>query len=287
MAVSVSVKTGILGTVILSTLFATSCAVDDTGTATSAVTRGASSLDPPVAPAPGRQAVLAPPTVAVAGKLVGYYEMFFGSGQPYEVAPITSGGGIPVTIFDPDATALAGLNTLFVTNQDNFGFGFGYTARLAEIQAAVQAGMILVIHDRTVSGIAGILPGGGAITALRDFTESADINIHDGSTVVTAGLDDTSMDNGNSSSHGFTFAASLPAKSKQLLSATTPDHLVTFCYPFGKGAVIYSTIPLDFYLQGLGNDPPRTALATIYAPNVVRYALAGACAQRGIRPTPN
>jgi len=54
-----------------------------------------------------------------------------------------------------------------------------------------------------------------------------------------------------------------------LLSTTDPTHIVTFAYPFGAGWVIYSTIPLDFYLNGSGGI--RTQMQN-YAANVVAYA---------------
>jgi hypothetical protein len=210
-------------------------------------------------------------------------------GQSYQTPPITTAGGVPVLIDDPSAAELANLNVLWVNNPDNSSYGPGYLNRLSDIAAAVKKGMILVIHDREVSDAASILPDGQAFTIIRDFTEEADINIHDASTVVTTDLTDVSLDGGDASSHGFAIDASLPAKAKLILSQTTHSHIVTFCYPEGQGAVIYSTIPLDFYLQGQGPNPPQSNLANIYAPNVVNYALAGACAQAlgGPKPTPN
>jgi hypothetical protein len=255
-----------------------------------AALRGATSLDPPPHTAAARpsRAPAAVTPAAAGGHQVGYYDMTAFEGLDYQIAPITAAGGTAITVFDPSAAALTGLNVLWVNNEDNGGFGGGYTSRLADIQTAVQNGLVLVIHDRTVTGANTILPGGAAFDIVRDFTEDADINIHDNTTAVTAGLTDTSLDNGSASSHGFAVAASLPANAKLILSQTTPDHIVTFCYPLGKGAVIYSTIPLDFYLQGLGGDPPRVAMDTIYAPDVVKYAIAGACAKRGGPvPTPN
>jgi hypothetical protein len=284
-------RSGVLGAVSLVAAFTGACAMDDMTDATAPGTpaQTASSTDGPTRAATSNE-VHAPPATpaAVGGHQVGYYDMTQGVGADYQIAPITAAGGTPVTVFDPSAANLTGLNVLFVNNEDNGAFGFGYTQRLADIQAAVQNGLVLVIHDRLVQGANEILPGGAGFATTRDFTEGADINIHDGSTVVTAGLDDTSLDGGNFSSHGFTTAESLPANAKLILSATTPDHIVTFCYPFGKGAVIYSSIPLDFYLLGGGLNPPQTALATIYAPNVVTYAIAGACAKHGGPvPTPN
>jgi hypothetical protein len=269
-------------------LFWASCAAEPSTTSSIALERGRSTLDPPVAPVDQAPAAVKRPAAAAivpGAKQVGYYDMAAGSGQPYEVPPIVAAGGTAITIFDPSAAELANLNVFFVLNPDNFGFGFGYVIREPEIAAAVQNGMILVIHDREVADAASHLPGGAGFSILRDFTEGTDINIRDASTVVTAGLTNSSLDGGNFSSHGFANAVSLPARSKLILSGTTNDHIVTFCYPQGRGAVIYSTIPLDFYLQGFSGVPD---FAAIYAPNVVSYALSGACAARGgPRPTPN
>jgi hypothetical protein len=271
-------------------LFWASCVAEPTITADeSALGRLPSSLAPPglpVAPPEGAEA----PTgdVIVPGaRLVGYYDMTLGSGQPYEVPPITAATGNPVNIADPTAAALANLNVFWVFNQNNGGFGTEYLARLADIATAVQNGMILVIHDRSVTNAAANLPAGAGLNIVRDFSEDADVNIRDASTSVTVGLTDASLDFGTSSSHGFALDTSMPARSKLILTTTTTSHVVTFCYSVGRGAVIYSTIPLDFYLQGLGLDPPQNAMRFTYAPNVVNYALAGACALRGPRPTPN
>ena len=53
-----------------------------------------------------------------------------------------------------------------------------------------------------------------------------------------------------------------------ILSRTNASELVTYWYRFGSGKIIYSTIPLDFYLGG--TFPP--AMSTTYAPNVIAFA---------------
>ena len=249
--------------------------------------RGATSLDPP--PPPETDTAPAPQAIAPGAKRVGYYDMSLGRGQNYEVPPIAAAGGAAIAIDDPSAVELANLDVLTVTNPGNAGYGSGYVNRLSEITAAVQNGMILVIHDRFVAGAAAILPAGTGFAFVRSFTEGSDINIHDSSTQITAGLNDTSLDGGLFSSHGFAIDGSLPAGAKLILSTMISSHIVTFCYGVGKGAVIYSTIPLDFYLQGLdGGGAVHAGMVNVYAPNVVTYALAGACARpAGPRPTPN
>jgi hypothetical protein len=47
----------------------------------------------------------------------------------------------------------------------------------------------------------------------------------------------------------------------------------TVQYPYGEGRVIYSTIPLDYYLGGSGPNPPRDNFNTVYLPNVIGWAL--------------
>jgi hypothetical protein len=217
------------------------------------------------------------------GVNVGYYDMSFLEGNPSQVAPILTAGGVAVNVFDLSAEELAGLDVLFVQNPSNFDFSFEYLSQLGPIEEAVASGLVLVIHDRFVSTAETILPGGDSFEILRDeFGDSANIDILDASTLVTSGpggvLDNGSLDGGNLSSHGFAVAGSLPGDSVQILSRANPSEIVTMCYGFGAGAVVYSTIPLDFYLEGIGPQPVSDNLRLIYAPNVVAYGLAGACA---------
>jgi hypothetical protein len=271
-------------------VFCASCTTEPvtSSTAQLELRMGGTSLDPPAPPALSETAPVTP-AIAPGAKLVGFYDMSLGSGQSYEVPPIATAGGTAIAIDEPSAAELANLDVLMVTNPANSGYGSGYVNRLSDIAAAVQGGMVLVIHDRSVADAANILPAGAGFGFVRGFSEGSDINIHDGSTPVTAGLNDTSLDGGLFSSHGFAIDVSLPAGAKLILSTMTSSHIVTFCYGVGKGAVIYSTIPLDFYLQGLdGGGAVHASMVNAYAPNVVTYALAGACARAGgPRPTPN
>ncbi|HYX51947.1 MAG TPA: hypothetical protein VE783_00740, partial [Candidatus Limnocylindrales bacterium] len=79
-----------------------------------------------------------------------------------------------------------------------------------------------------------------------------------------------SLDGGNFSSHGWILASSTPAGAHGILSQTNPAHWVLYTYPFGQGTVIYSTIPLDFYLDGSGSPTVNTNMQN-YAANVVAY----------------
>jgi large repetitive protein len=65
-------------------------------------------------------------------------------------------------------------------------------------------------------------------------------------------------------------ASSIPAGARGILGRGDPTHLVTYSYSLGQGKVVYSTIPLDFYLGGSG-DPTVVASMRNYAANVVAY----------------
>ncbi|HZP10957.1 MAG TPA: GEVED domain-containing protein [Nevskiaceae bacterium] len=206
-------------------------------------------------------------------KNVGYYEMCAGAGAAYQVAPITAVGQTPVLLDDLTGADLAGIDVLFVTNCDNGGYGGEYQSRLSDIATFVSNGGVLLIHDRYVDGASSILPGGDSFTIIRSFVDDANINVLDDSTILTHGwagdVTNTNLDGGNSSSHGFAIAGTLPGDADLFLSQADPTHIVTFSYGFGAGKVLYSSIPLDFYLAG--NNPPK-AIASIYAPNVIAWA---------------
>jgi hypothetical protein len=217
------------------------------------------------------------------GVNVGYYDMFSFQGNPNQVTPIMTAGGVPVDVLSLSAEELAGLDVLFVQNPSNGDFGSEYLSQLGAIEEAVANGLVLIIHDRFVEDAESILPGGSGFEIIREpFGDGANIDIVDNTTLVTNGpggvLDNGSLDGGFFSNHGFAVAGSLPGDSVQILSRTNPSELVTMCYGFGAGAVVYSTIPLDHYLDNLGPNPANDNLRLIYAPNVVAYGLAGACA---------
>jgi len=132
----------------------------------------------------------------------------------------------------------------------------------------------MIFHDRCVSLADTILPGSPG-TTVRAFSDGSNIDIVDNTTLVTNGpggiITNSSLDGGNYSSHGWTDATTIPPGSDGILSQTDPQHLVTYSYPYQQGSVIYSTIPLDFYLAGDGVSTLDANMA-IYAANVIAYA---------------
>ena len=132
---------------------------------------------------------------------VGVYEMCNGAGATWQQPAVVTAGHTPVILNDLTSADLAGVDVIFVTNCNNSGYDGEYLSRLADIQTAVNAGKILVIHDRHVDGAEGILPGGAAFDVRRDFLAHADINVLDNTTLVTNGpggiVTDVTLDNGD------------------------------------------------------------------------------------------
>ena len=266
---------------------------------------------------------------------VGYFDMC-GGNQAAHASAITAAGHTPIAVVTPDAETLSNLDALSVTNCSNGDFGSNYTSHLAAITAAVNAGMVLIVHDRFVTGAGSILPGGSGITTVRS-TDPDDIDFPAGSPIINGPggtLNNSSLDNGTSSTHGYVVRASLPAGGSALAlrptsgeeedgfpgcdaynynatklyycrkvcesgyTGATLDMWIrrwldryredppclgappvgdmegaTVQYPYGDGLVIYSTIPLDYYLAGSGSNPPRDNFNTVYLPNVIGWAL--------------
>jgi len=206
-----------------------------------------------------------------------YYELGTGvprsgQGNPTQVAAIVTAGQLPVDVTDPDAGQLAGCDVLLAQNPGNSGYGTEWTSSLSDIDAAVRAGMVLVFHDRYVTGAAGNVPGLGAASCTRDFMDSQNIEVQDDGTSVTHGpggdVDNSTLDGFDVSSHGFCTESSLPPGARAILSRTAPSEATTMSYRHGSGAVVYSTIPLDHWLSVAPN-----AMSDVYAPNVAQYGV--------------
>jgi hypothetical protein len=233
-----------------------------------------------VAPVPAGQTNLGD-VVIRPGANVGYYDLSFNRGNPNQVGPITTAGLQAFDVGPLQTADLSQFDVLFVQNPDNGGYTSTFFNNLPKIHQFIANGGVLVFHDRhvttagpTVQG-PGVLPGspGSIFREVDSPIETRTIDIVDNTTLVTNGpggiLTNASLDGGNLSSHGFILASTIPAGARGILSRTDPSRLVTYSYPFGAGQVVYSTIPLDFYLSGFGtlSDNMRR-----YAANVLAWA---------------
>lgn len=220
------------------------------------------------------------PTAAQALN-VGYYGMCSRTGRPGQATAITAAGQTPVNLTELTPAQMAPVDILFIDNCDNAQYDSLFLAHVTDVANAVASGKFLILHDRYVDPAETILPGGSSFD-IRRFPvfpdpnlEDRNIDVIDNTTLITNGpagtINDTTLDGGNSSDHGFTVIGSLPGATKRILSTNDHTHVVTFVYGYGLGAVMYSSIPLDYYVDGGG---PNSNFRTIYAPNVIAYAAA-------------
>ena len=206
---------------------------------------------------------------------------YFTDGNPGSTgpdAPIVRAGFAPVRIGDISTQNFAGLRILFIDEANNGAPTTALNNRLPAIQAWVSTGGRLIVHDRGAGKTTPnpFLIGTPGLGTVSYFSNNVDV-IDPATTLVTAGpfgvLTNSSLDQGGSSSHGYVPAASLPGGARAILSiGGNSNQIVSFSYPLGAGFVYYSTIPLDFYLDGGGAG---TAIGTnsqfIYTPNVLTY----------------
>lgn len=177
------------------------------------------------------------------------------------------------------AASLSGLDVLWVLNGDNGANPAQVLANATAITNFVNAGGVLLYHDRFVAGngrsAAAALPGGSAINFVR--ATLATINVQTSVNPVISGpggtIGDATLDGGNSSTHGFASLASLPTGATAVLNNGTSGNIVDFFYKQGAGSVYYSSIPLDFYLAGGGSALAGGNFRNIYTPNVVAQAV--------------
>jgi hypothetical protein len=235
---------------------------------------------------------------------VGYYDMNIGAGvQAEQEPPIVAAGFTPVLLENVAAADLADLHILFVQNSSPSAYGGEYRANIDAVKSAVDAGLVLIIHDRSINGSQNgnvlspmlgtrfILPLATPPTMIAiTRANSNSIFVTDAATLVASGPHGsitTNLNNGNFSNLGFinlATMASVPGR-KGLLNTTSSaavNNSVTFSYPFGQGFVIYSSIPLDMFLKGLGPVAVNDAFKNIYAPNVLTY---GACGLKAFPAT--
>lgn len=202
--------------------------------------------------------------------VVGYYDMEAGQGVSAQVSSIETAQLIGMQLFMLNTTELSQIDSLYIQNPSNWDYGSEYIDQLSIINNAVHNGMTLIIHDRFVSDGSYILPGGEGIIFHRDFTNDTDIEIIENGLETGLGgtINDVSLDFGNSSSHGYVDLTSLPLDAKVLMTNGNDNQIVTFSYKYGLGTVIYSTIPLDYYLNQIG-DAGISDNMEIYAANLL------------------
>lgn len=205
---------------------------------------------------------------SAAAATIGFYTNNPG-GDPS--AAITAAGHTPVALANLTAGDLAGIQVLWILNAFNGAPNATITGNLAAISAFVAGGGVLSFHDRNVNqgvSAATYIPGAGGVSFTAELGTDITVLADNGVTNGPAGLiGQTTLDGGNFSSHGYATEATLPGGAVAVLSTGDRTHIVDFYYQFGLGWVYYSSIPLDFYFDGDGTNPPADAFRNIYGPN--------------------
>jgi hypothetical protein len=195
----------------------------------------------------------------------------FGDSALQANAAAVAGGHTSSVLVNLSAGNLAGLNVLWVLNGDN-GSHIAALVGNAAVSSFVSGGGVLMYHDRFVTGANTVLPGGGSIAFTRSPNSSIDVQTVVNPLITGPGgtISNATLDGGSSSNHGSASLGSLPAGSVAYLNNGTPGQIVDFSYGFGNGSVYYSSIPLDFYLNGGGSN--GASFRNIYTPNVIAQA---------------
>ena len=188
--------------------------------------------------------------------LVGYYDASAGQGVNTQITAISKAGFEHVRLETLSDAELENLNIILAQNPSNSNLGNELWSNKSNIAEAVDDGKVFILHDRYVGDrVEQFLPGFGRTDGIyRDFSRGKDINFAYEPLKTGKGgtLNDQSLDNGNWSSHGYADVNKLPEGYLSLLNTGIAKNAVTFAYSYGEGGVVYSSIPMDFYLNGSG-----------------------------------
>lgn len=199
---------------------------------------------------------------------VGYYDMRRGFGTAGSITPIEDAGMLAVNLDTLSVAELSTVDALFITNSSNTGYGLEYQTALPQIANFVFNGGVLIFHDRRAEGAEALLPGIGETRITRLL--GVEIDFVDDLGLIAQGpagtLTDDSLDDGDFSYHGFVVEGTLLDQAVPILTTDHPNQVVTFAYTYGQGAVVYSTVPLDDYLDGFNSLDP---IMLVYATNLL------------------
>ena len=211
---------------------------------------------------------------------VGIYEASAGNGfgEPGYSEPITNLGLEAVRLDGLSGAELSGLKAVFLLNGSNNNYGPELLASLPNLADYVAHGGVLIIQDRYVDQAEKLLFGLDGEEIHRNFQEARDVNFVNDAGAIANGLggdlDDLSLDKGAYSDHGYAIDSTLPDSVVRVQTTVDPNHVVSFAYAYGAGAVYYSTIPVDYTLSGRGEVIFNQHMMS-YAENVISWAVQG------------
>ncbi|MFN3858063.1 MAG: Ig-like domain-containing protein [Caulobacter sp.] len=207
---------------------------------------------------------------------IGYYDTGLGSGNDKQADEIVELGQTAVSVNSLTPAVLATLQVLVIEHRGSGPVNAAVLAAMPDILAAVANGLVVVINDWSVTDSSGLFPGGSGLQFTRDFQSGGQVQMNlgpDGALIASSPfgtVTDVSLDNGNFSNHGYVDAASLPVGSEILMTRDNPDHVTAFSYFHGLGAIVYTTVPLQFYGD---SAPGSSGVWEDFYVNVLNHAL--------------
>jgi hypothetical protein len=200
---------------------------------------------------------------------------------------ITAAGFLAVQLNDADLDpeTLSHLDVLIIGlgNEDR---PERLMANFPNVLAWVHAGGALIIHDSNPSANANqdIVPGLDEANFIG-IVPSQEMNVLNANSLIVNGpfgeVTNETLDGGGYSNHGYVLAESLPDGVDQVMNTDfDSNHIAVMQYEFGKGNVIYSTIPAEFYTKpdygGVWWPDFAARLETTYLRNEIYAAVLGA-----------
>ena len=227
------------------------------------------------------------PWAAHAGN-VGYYKGCSLSGDASSV--ITAAGHTPVVINALDATSLAGLSAVVVTDCPQQMGSSVFDITHPALNAAVANGMGLVVERGTSLGgnntmlASTNLPGSPTFsgTATYAYPEADDLEIPAGAPIINGpggALTPTSLDRigGSASLYNITYwypASALPTGAIPFITTSNSDHVGAFGYLSGAGRVAYTDGQFSYFLAGgiaANNSESFGPGGLVYLTNVIAW----------------
>jgi hypothetical protein len=168
------------------------------------------------------------------------------------VSEITSAGHTAVQLNDLSAPQLAGIDILYLWNNDNSSWGTAGAFR-ADVSNAVSNGLQVVAFDNSVGTNNDIpLPNiwQGNVLPANNVTITTD-GLNAFGTGFGGTVTQSSLDNAGSTINGFWNAIQLPPGATSLMHvAGNPSQVVGFNYPVGAGQVSYFAMPMSTLSSG-------------------------------------
>ena len=204
---------------------------------------------------------------AAQAALIGY-QTNCSYNQGDTAAMIVAAGHTPVAVTTADAASLSQL-AAFVYEECGSSYVSGAT-----VDAAVANGMVLVTHMWPWYYASVVLPGIGGVSTNHNYQIGMVLPVGSPALGGPGGTLSTARSY-VSYPQGYFQKSTLPLGGVIVAtSASNEQDVVAFAYDYGRGRVVASTVPLNYFLlNGQGSSQPDAASVRTYASNLVAWAV--------------